>query len=134
MVNSDAIIIFHTNPDRIYVPSDVEMATRKLESHKTCDMVAENILRDSVFSNQAKMYYKYFFDQTQQTVFYRLLVEDIKKLTSNHVTLHCSGFDVDNAKSFAELLSQHAGQVNHFNTNGNKIVYNYIYKQLNEKI
>lgn len=128
--NSDAIVIFHTNPDRVYIPNGVELATRALASHKTCDMVAENVINDEMFRAQARMYYKYFFDQTQQNVFYRLMVDDIKRLTQHHVCLHCSGFDVAVDKSFAELQRQHAGDLNHFDAVGNTVVYDYITAQL----
>lgn len=132
--NSDAVVIFHTNPDRVYIPNGVELATRNLDSHRVCDMVAENALTDKIFGTRAQMYYKYFFDQLQQNVFYRLMVDDIKRLTQHHVCLHCSGFDVAVEKSFAELQQQHAGQCNHFDAIGNIIVHNYITGKIDDRL
>lgn len=132
--HSDFVIIFHTNPDRIYVPDHVKFAARELSSHPHCDMVSSTALQDSEFKQQAQTYYKYFFDQNQQNLLYKLLLEDIRQMTTTIKTVHCSGFDVESVKSFAETFAQYQGNINHFNDTGNRLVYNYINEQLNEML
>ena len=132
--NSDFVIIFHTNPDRIYVPDHVKFFTRELSSHPFCDMVSSTVLQDPDFKQQAQIYYKYFFDQHQQNVLYNLLLENIKQITNNLKTIHCSGFETGLVKSFAEVFVQYRGNVNHLNETGNRLMYNYIKEQLDEKL
>jgi hypothetical protein len=134
LIESNFVIIFHTNPDRVYVPDHVEFSARKLTSHTHCDLVATTALQDPTFKYTADSYYRCFFDEAQQNLFYNLLVKDIQQLTCNVKTVHCSGFETGIVKSFDQLLKQHRGATNHYDKTGNCLVYNYICDQINETL
>jgi len=135
IAQADAIIIFHTNPDRIFVPDRVTFHSRTLSTHTYCDMIAENALTDKHWKNIAKEYYTYFFDQTQQNCFYQVLVEKINNLNFKKI-IHCSGFDIGiqfdslRIQSFNDVMISNPGNINHLDLVGNQIVYNYVNSQL----
>lgn len=122
---ADHVILFHTSPLRVYIPDQVDYPTRQLASHATCDMIANDVMSSS-WNKFADIYYRLFFDEQQQQTFYRLLVSDITRLTKH--AIHCSGFTNTNLQlnSFADIRELHPGNINHFDFNGNVIVYNSI--------
>lgn len=131
---TDVIIVFHTNPDRVFVPDRVIFHSRTLSTHTHCDMIAENALTDKHWKNIAKEYYTYFFDQSQQNCFYQLLVEKMNNLNLKQI-IHCSGFDINipfnslHIKSFNDVMISNPGNINHLDLMGNQIVYNYVNSQ-----
>lgn len=133
---SDAVIIFHTNPDRVYIPDGVSFPSRLLDSHPYCDLVANDSLEKKDWKNIAENFYRYFYDQEQQNLYYQLLVERMIKLLDTHKVIHCSGFDtLPNIKSFLQLQQQYPGTVNHCSALGNYKIYNYLAGELtNEHI
>ena len=133
IAKADNVIIFHTNMDRIFVPDHVVFQSRQLNTHTQMDMVANDAFQDKDWKHIAGVYYKYFYDQDQQNCVYQLLIEKIDKLIPVN-KIHCSGFDINlrfeslSIKSFAQLRTAHPGNINHLNSNGNQIVYNYLEK------
>jgi hypothetical protein len=135
IVNSDAVIIWHTNPDRIYVNDEIEFPTRKLSLHHHADLVAADSLnsQDREWQNTAKTYYKIFYNQQQQMVYYTLILEKIKSILAGKKVIHCSGFnlvDMPEIKSFNYLLSTNPGNINHCDTEGNSKIHAYISSML----
>jgi hypothetical protein len=132
IINSaDKFLLWHTNPQRIYLNDDVDVPLRKLESHPDADLVAEDSLGTPGWNNIARMYYKYFFNEDQNQVFFELLCEKIRNSTTIPI-LECTGFEtIDNSiKSFYEVKSQNQGTINHMNQTGNHIVYTWIKQNL----
>jgi len=126
---ADTIIIFHTNPDRVFVPNHVQFQSRQLQTHPHMDMVANDALNDKCWKKIADYYYRYFYDQGQQNCIYELLVEKIDRLVKIQ-KIHCSGFNVACESITMNLFYQtkidHPGTINHFNSAGNQFVYNYL--------
>ena len=128
---ADAVIIFHTNVDRIFVPDHIVFQSRQLPTHTQMDLIANDASTDKYWKKIARYYYKYFYDQSQQNCFYQLLVEKIDQLIAPQ-KIHCSGFDIDiefkliSIKLFNEVRIEHPGTVNHLTAVGNQIVYNYL--------
>ena len=56
----DKVIVWYTNPDRIYVNQDVDYPTRLNSTHKFADMVASDILNKKEWKNIAETYYRFF--------------------------------------------------------------------------
>lgn len=131
---ADAIVIWHTNPDRVYVNDEVKFPTRELQLHPCADLVASDSLnsKDKSWQDVSKIYYKVFYNQEQQIVYYQLMLEKIKSMLSNRIVIHCSGFDLHDpeVKSFKYLLETHPGPVNHFDLEGNQIVADYLNSKL----
>jgi len=122
--SADAVVFFHTNPQRVFIPDHVNYMRRSTHSHPHSDMVANDVMSDATWKNIADMYYRNFFDEGFQNTIYAMLIQNISSRLTN--ALHCSGFDVPVAKSFYELRETHPGSLNHLDTNGNQIVCNYI--------
>lgn len=126
----DRVVIFHTNPDRIFVPDHVDHPSRQLHSHPHCDMLVNDSFDKSSWRGIAECYYKNFYDQDFQLDLFKLLIEKISSLCPRAV--HCSGFDLStyNIKSFDYLLKSNPGKINHLDVAGNKEVYQYVRSQL----
>jgi hypothetical protein len=127
---ADAIVIWHTNPDRVYVNNEVKFPTRELQLHPCADLVASDSLnsKDKSWQDVSKTYYKVFYNQEQQLVYYQLMLEKIKSMLSNKTVIHCSGFNLPDpeVKSFNYLLETNPGTINHFDSEGNQIVADYL--------
>lgn len=132
--NSDCLIIWHTNPDRIFVNDNIDFPTRCLGSHPTADLVANDALssKDKVWRQTVESYYKVFFNSPQQELYHRLLVNEIRRLVAGVKTLEYTGFNLNNSdiKSFFNIKIANAGNVNHMNAVGNRIVFETILKDL----
>jgi hypothetical protein len=123
--SADAVIFFHTNPQRVFVPDHVDYMRRGTNTHSYSDMVANDVMSDPRWRNIADMYYRNFFDEGFQNTLYTMLIQNISSRLQN--ILHCSGFDVSmKIKSFYELRKTNPGPINHLDKTGNQIVYNYI--------
>lgn len=123
--SADTVIFFHTNPLRVFVPDHVDYMRRGTGTHPHSDMVANDAMTDPRWRSIADTYYRNFFDEGFQNTLYTMLVQDISTKIEN--ILHCTGFDVPLAiKSFYKLRETNPGSVNHLDTAGNQIVYNYI--------
>jgi hypothetical protein len=132
---SDAVIIWHTNPDRVYVNNETPFPTRRLSSHPYADIVAADSLTtlDKEWRSIIKNYYKVFYNQEQQLVYYELMFEKIKALLVQKKVIHCSGFNlptIPDIKSFDYLLTSNPGEINHYDLLGNQEVFNYINSKL----
>lgn len=128
---SNCVIIWHTNANRIFVNDYAVFPSRLLDSHPCVDLVANDSINssDHNWKNIAINYYKYFFDQEQQSLYHRLLVNEITQLLLPELkTIQCSGFEFQNnqIKSFEKVRKLYPGNINHLNNDGNEIVYRYI--------
>lgn len=132
--SADCVIFWHTNPDRVFVNDDILIGTRELRSHPFSDLVAADALScdNNQWKTAAEIYYKFFFNQEQQNLFHRCLVDKIFKQLRNTRSLHCSGFAIndDRIKSFLKTKQTYPGNINHMNAQGNLEVYDYITGQL----
>jgi len=131
---ADAVVIWHTNPDRVYVNDGVKFPTRELQLHPCADLVASDSLssKDKSWQDVSKTYYKVFYNQEQQLVYYQLMLEKIKSMLFNRKVIHCSGFTLEDSvvQSFNHLLSTNPGTINHFDLVGNQIVADYLNSKL----
>lgn len=131
---SHAVIIFHTNPDRVYIPNGIDFPSRTLSSHPCCDLVASDSLQKSSWKKIAETYYRYFYDQEQQQLYYEMLVARIKHVLDRQKTIHCSGFaTLPEIKSFLQVKKKYPGDVNHCSETGNKEIYQYLITAINNE-
>jgi hypothetical protein len=115
---TDAVIILHTNPDRVYVPDHVMTPSRRLPSHLHCDMLVNDSLEKWM---PAEVYYKNFYDQDLQNTLYGFIIDNIRKHCENVSLLEFSGFDigVPGIHSIYNLRIKHPGNINHLDATGN---------------
>jgi hypothetical protein len=131
ILDSDLIVLFHTNPDRVFVPDHVDYPTRSLSSHSSADMMANDIMSRPEWHNISKTYYKYFFDSEFQNTVYAFIIKDIIDFFSQKSVLHCSGHNLQklpfvDVQSFNDQYLSNPGPTNHLDRAGNKIIFNYI--------
>jgi hypothetical protein len=131
IIDSNLIILFHTNPDRVFVPDHVNYPTRSLLSHSSADMMANDIMTRPEWSNISKTYYKYFFDFEFQNMLHFFIIKNIVESFSHNLVLHCSGHNLKNLsfidiKLFNDQFLLNAGSTNHLNRIGNEIIFNYV--------
>lgn len=131
--NSDVVIIFHTNADRIYVPDLTDYPRRRLDTHQHCDMLASDAFSMPAWAAIADVYYRNFFDfEFQQHIFSCTMQKIINVVEAKNKVIHCSGFECNTNKiySFAQLRDTNPGIINHFDIDGNLQVFNYILDNL----
>jgi len=133
ILEHDYAILWHTNPDRVYVNNDITFPTRTLASHPHADLVAADSLNssDTQWRRTAETYYRVFHDTQQQKLYHHLVVQYIQELMQPIRTVHCSGFVLPGTiYSFAGLVQEHPGVVNHFDIAGNQIVFEYLTRNI----
>lgn len=128
----DVVIISHTNPYRIFVPDSVDYPSRKLDSHKFCDLVINDALSSSWKWNFiTKAYFKYFFDPVYAKTIWDLLVSEEVKILPCPV-ISTSGFDINSVKNFYHISSVYKGNINHMTWHGNALVAEFIKEKLHD--
>jgi len=133
ILEHDCAIVWHTNPDRVYVNNDVSFPTRTLASHPHADLVAADSLSSSNthWRRTAETYYRVFHSIPQQELYHKLVVQHIQKLMQPIQSVHCSGFALPGTiYSFADLVQEHPGNVNHFDIAGNQQVFEYLTRNM----
>jgi hypothetical protein len=130
LTNYNHIIVFHTNPDRVFVPDHVTHPSRTLQTHPYCDMLANDSLDKVGWADIVKGYYKNFYDQQFQDDLFDLLLDRLFQQCQS--AIHCTGFDLSNTHihSFFTLRQTNPGNINHLDTQGNSKIYQYIKERM----
>lgn len=120
------VVVFHTNPDRVFVPDHVAHPSRTLKTHPQCDMLASDSLDKAGWADIVKCYYKNFYDQEFQDDLYNLLIQQIVDWCPT--AIHCTGFGLNDVRiqSFSLLRQTNPGHCNHLDAQGNNKIYQYI--------
>ena len=123
----DKVIVWYTNPDRIYISKDVDYPTRLHSTHKFADMLANDILNKKQWKNIAETYYRFFYNQELQDFISESVINQTRHLLGTKL-VECSGFYFADKKikSFFKMQKQYQGKVNHFDIKGNKIIYDWL--------
>ena len=133
----NAVVISHTSFSRVHTKQHPFYKDDPL--HFNCDLILSDIETKKDLNPSAKAawdYYKYHFDDIYYKDIYNLIREKIDFLTKdidNCISInnfHPKEKDI----SFRELLSSHKGDINHFNKEGNEIVFNYVLNHLRSKL
>jgi hypothetical protein len=124
----DLVVVCHTNPLRIYLPDHVTYPARKTESHPFCDLVISDAWQSLKWRWLAKLYVKYFFDESERIQTCNLIRNEIDKLVPK--AIHITGFESSDITSLYHIFAQNRGNINHMTPEGN----NKVMKLLLEKI
>lgn len=130
----DIFIVSHTSPSRVHTP------THPLHNnglHKDCDLLWADIENRSTFMNPslkaAKGYFQYHYDDHYYQTLYSLLRKEIYTLLHNKKYISLSHIEIakhfiweDNHIDFSEFWHKNKGNENHYNTLGNKKIYELI--------
>lgn len=132
----DKIIICHTSPNRIYVKEHPHHKDDKL--HKNSDLIYSDLkYRDK--HDPLVAYFETCFDLEYFNFIHTLICEKIDSLTKPFQILHVTNIYWDdlykfpNSQDFAKVFEKHRGDTNHFDDQGNLLVYGKIIDWLLEK-
>jgi hypothetical protein len=131
----DKIVVSHTSPLRVFVRfNPLHQATKY---HKNCDLIfSDSADRDDQFSIACQLFYKHIFDIEHAFDIHNMICREINDVTSAHDTLHITHFDYDGLYRFDGMINfyqhwlNHKGDVNHYNQQGNNVVYQELLKHL----
>lgn len=135
----DAIVIAHTSPYRLYVKEHPIHSKDSL--HSNCDLIYSDLKESEATHPEVKPiidYFENYFDTEHAEFVHSLICEKIVNICEkySHKVIHLINFkdqyNFPNSINFEQVFKDHRGTMNHFDDAGNKIVYNEIYKRLQE--
>ena len=133
----DCIIVSHTSPSRIHVPSH---PLHKTGFHKDCDLIYNDIIDRFDFPytslSVAKGWFENFYDDEYQLDIYRMIREKINSIieipyiSMSHIDLLKKESIESLHLDFSGLWKNNRGNVNHYNEFGNQFIADKIKFQI----
>jgi hypothetical protein len=126
----DQIIVSHTSPYRIYVKTHPVHAGDVL--HDQSDLIYADIKEHSKTDKKLSGlidYFENYVDLSYLEFIHSLIIKEIKTLLKGQNVLHLSHqdiLDLDPCINFSQVFRKHAGLMNHYDDQGNFIVYSQI--------
>ena len=129
----DAIIVSHTSPYRIYTEYHPSRANDILHQH--CDLLyadIENLAKTNREYRSAVDYFEKFFSLEYAEFCYNNTINKMNELLKDCYVIHISHLTPieENYIDFSNLFENYRGLINHYNEEGNQIIYNRILKEL----
>ena len=129
----DTIIVSHTSPYRIYTEYHPSRSTDIL--HDSCDLLyadIENLAKTNREYRSAVDYFEKFFSLEYAEFCYNITIDKINELLKDRYVIHISHLTPieESYIDFSNLFKNHRGLINHYNEEGNQIIYNRILKEL----
>lgn len=127
----DHIIVSHTSPYRIYVKENPVHINNPV--HRNSCFIYSDV-KEHELSCVTEFFEKYFDIEYAEHI-HNLLLKNIENICPNH-TIHITSFKWDrlykcsNWVDLNKVFSSYRGEVNHYNDEGNNIVYNRLLKEL----
>jgi hypothetical protein len=135
----DKIIISHTSPNRIYVTD--HPIHRNDSLHGNSDLIYSDIKEHSKKTSVLDPiihYFEQYFDLEYAEFVHNMLCERIDNLTKQHDVVHITSFSWDGLFLFPDMIqfentfAEHSGSMNHYDEEGNAIIFNRLVKRLEE--
>lgn len=133
----DFVIVSHTGPYRIHIPSH---PIYKTGYHKNCDIIINDIIGKPCWNNlklfYAKKWVEHYYDETYQLDTYTLFRHEINRLIEipyisiSHLDLKEITPIEEHHIDFSQLWEKERGEVNHYTSLGNRVVYENVLKQI----
>jgi hypothetical protein len=135
----DNIIVAHTSPLRIYVKQHPIHKNNAL--HKNSDFLYADVKEHAKENKSVQCivdYYENYFDVDYAVFVYNLICDKMNRLLSGytgkiiHITNfpHQGLFEFNNMLDLTHVFKKYNGSINHYNSQGNDIVYKQIIKKL----
>lgn len=129
----DAIIVSHTSPYRIYTDYHPNRSTDVLHQH--CDLMYADIEHLAKINSDYQSvvgYFEKFFSLEYAEFCYNITVDKINELLKGYQVIHLSHLYPLrlNYIDFSNLFKCHPGEINHYDEEGNQIIYNKILEEL----
>ena len=124
--NFDAVIISHTSFSRVHTKKHPFLFDDVL--HKNCDLILSDLNHKKYLNESARTaynYFKYHFDENYYEDIYNLVRDKIESLIKDiKLYLPINNFQPRSYDiSYNHLLHSYKGDINHFNQEGNEIIF-----------
>lgn len=140
--NYDTVIVWHTSPYRIPVERHPVHAGDALHGHS--DLLYTDIKSHAATQPELQCiaeFYERYFDAEYAIFVYRLILEQIVIATHRHPNvIHAMAQDwqqiqyrIPGLLDFYRTWRKHPGSINHFDNQGNQLVYKKIKEHINEQ-
>ena len=137
----DLIIISHTSPFRI--PIDRHPTHHNDPLHKNCDLIYLDVKNADSKQELAPIveYFEKYFVPEYACFVHNLIIKEELELINRCFTgpvLHITNLNWDNLEktknfmSFESVRKKHAGLINHYSEQGNRIILNELVEKINE--
>ena len=133
----DTVIVSHTSPFRIYVKEHPVHLSDKL--HKNCDLIYSDIKEHSKTDNKLLSlvdFFENYFDTDYAKFTHNLICKEIDIILNNHKVIHVTNIDYGDLYQFEHMINfellfkTNRGIMNHYDEQGNTIIYNQIVERL----
>lgn len=136
--NYDKILISHGSPTRLYINQEHSLHTNKIYKNSDLIFADVEIKKDkNDLANAAYNYFLHIFDIEYYRYMHNLICADIDNFSKSRSVIHITHFDYTNLYQFDNTLIElyntwieNKGTINHYNVNGNNIVFNRLLKTL----
>lgn len=139
--NFDKIIISHTSPYRIYVKKHPIHNHDIL--HGSCDLIYEDLVDNMDKNIKVKSivdFFENFYDLEYAKYIHRLICNDIEELIKpfSKKIIHVVNISYDDLYKFKDVVDNYEvfkssrGDINHFNEQGNQIVFQRILDRIDK--
>jgi len=131
--NFDAVIISHTSFSRVHTKKHPFLFDDIL--HKNCDLILSDLNHKKYLNESARTaynYFKYHFDENYYEDIYNLVRDKIESLIKDiKLYLPINNFQPRSYDiSYNHLLHSYKGEINHFNQEGNEIIFKDVLNNL----
>jgi len=128
--DGDIVILVHTNPYRVFVEYN---PLHPNTGHKHCDLVFSDIdhHKKTNFGRAAMDYFKYIFSEQQCEDFYDMCIKEQSLLLNDLQVIHTTHFQTNRDMLYFDYNSSpHKGNINHYNKQGNLLVYRHLLQEI----
>lgn len=131
----DAIIVSHTSPNRLYVKNHPVHKGMHVDSDLIYADIKAHSKKDASLAPIVDYFEKYF-DLHYAEFVHSLICKEIDELLDKHNVIHMTGFDWSELYQFPDIISFESiassgkNYANHFNAEGNKMVFESIMARL----
>jgi hypothetical protein len=133
----DLIIVSHTSPNRINCQTNPLYPLGHM--YHTSDIIFADVENKLSTNPVAKSFYDYFclaFDPEYYEYIHTRCCQDIIDVTKKIPTIHMTHFDwsqlypIESLMNFYQLWQNNKGQYNHYNIQGNEIIFNWLLTEI----
>lgn len=133
----DVVIVSHTSPFRIYINEHPVHSMDKL--HNNCDLIYSDVKEHSIKNSKLLAlvdFFENYFDIGYAKFIHNLICKEIDNLLHNHHAIHVTNIDYSDLYQFEHMINfellfkTNRGIMNHYDEQGNNIIYNQIVERL----
>jgi hypothetical protein len=134
----DAIIVSHTSPNRVHCEENFLYPNGHI--YRASDLIfadVESKRKTNKFAESMFEYFGFVFDPDYYKFVHSSSCQAIDQLTQNKKVIHITHFDWTDLYTFSSMINfyqtwvSNQGTCNHYNKQGNEIIFQTVMKELN---